>query len=122
MEADPVSIKARYRELAKSKHPDVNHTAAATEEFRMLTEAYEALMSEPLAETTRTHYDPLMRARWNIRRKHRASEYPAWFRPPDGKRELHTGATKSLGLASRPVGLQQLARHGLLRAVWLLHR
>jgi len=40
----PETIKAVYRQLARTFHPDVNSDPAAVERFREITEAYLALM------------------------------------------------------------------------------
>ena len=94
MSADTVAIKARYRELAKLHHPDINANADANE-FLDITNAYHALLKEPSEATGPVGggQGPAMDARWNIKRRHSATEYPAWFTPPDGKkgdRGLHT--------------------------------
>ena len=41
-------IKARYRELAKATHPDVNGAADAVERFVSLRRAYDALLADML--------------------------------------------------------------------------
>lgn len=88
-------IKAQYRLLAKAHHPDVNAEPHSAEQFRLITEAYHALTAavtrrapaEEATNTTRVPEGPAMQARWNVRRKWQASEYPAWFTPPgDGDR------------------------------------
>ena len=82
-------IKERFRMLAKAHHPDVSPSPNSAEKMRLLTEAYEGLTS--LAGGFGSSNDdsgagaaaqgPAMEARWRIRRRHQASEYPAWFTP-----------------------------------------
>ena len=95
-DADNAMIKARYRELAKERHPDINPHADPTE-FRELTDAYRALLDEPPVSTATGQapgQGPAMEARWAARRRHTPTEYPAWFRPPveppDGERGVHS--------------------------------
>lgn len=47
-DASPEAIKARYRELAKKYHPDLNKSPNAQERFIEITEAYEVLISPKL--------------------------------------------------------------------------
>ncbi|RDW64335.1 uncharacterized protein DSM5745_09746 [Aspergillus mulundensis] len=51
--ADSGTIKAAYRKLALTKHPDRNKDANATAEFQLISEAYETLVDE----TKRRTYD-----------------------------------------------------------------
>ena len=88
--ADHAAVKARYRELAKQHHPDVNPKGggSAAAAFAELTDAYQQLMggadadAETRGDVAQQTHDPAMQARWNIRRRAKASEYPAWFTPP----------------------------------------
>lgn len=50
-DADEEAIRAAYRRLAKALHPDVNHRKTATEEFKLLQDAFHAL-SDPVAKRT----------------------------------------------------------------------
>ena len=91
--ADRSAIKRAYFELVKTTHPDVAGSSSGAE-FARITEAYQALMAAsrdataedgdetPTASAARE--GPAMRARWNIRRKFKPSEFPAWFQPDDG--------------------------------------
>ena len=98
VDADNAMIKARYRELAKERHPDINPHADPTN-FRELTDAYRALLDDSLTTvSTAAGQAPghglAMEARWAARRRHTPTEYPAWFRPPseppDGERGVHS--------------------------------
>ena len=90
--ADVAAIKRRYRELAKTAHPDVVGPSGAAR-FNELTEAYQYLLSsKDDVEEARQTEGPAMAARWNIRRKHQASEYPAWFKPEDATGKGDGGA------------------------------
>ena len=83
--ADKSAIKRAYFELVKTVHPDVAGAASAPR-FAELTEAYERLTSssgEEGDDKSPKPTSPAMQARWNIRRKHKPSEYPAWFTPPE---------------------------------------
>jgi len=55
-------IKAVYRQLARTFHPDVNAAPSAVEHFRAITEAYLVLC------------DPVRRAACDRRRRHDAEE------------------------------------------------
>ena len=85
-DATPAQIKKRYYELAKVTHPDVsidaNSTAgtvvaddaAAADQFRRITDAYNRLVGGEAADTDRAAAQReseghAMRARWNIRRR-----------------------------------------------------
>ena len=90
--ADAAAIRERYRQLAKAHHPDVNPGPHSSEQFKLLSEAYQYLLSaEPDDGTEPRRRDgnadraegPAMEARWNVRRRMQASEYPAWFKPDD---------------------------------------
>eukprot|EP00966_Prymnesium_polylepis_P260777 6023306-Prymnesium_polylepis.2 len=109
--ADVAAIKDAYRRLAKEMHPDISRDPAAPERFREVSDAYAILLaaadeaSAAAPSTIDGSQGPAMRARWNVRRKHTPSEYPAWFRPPDGagpagERSLHT--TARLALRAHP--------------------
>jgi DnaJ-domain-containing protein 1 len=85
--ADTPAVKSRYRELAKSLHPDVKPGCAeSSQRFASITEAYQKLLQEhestptPAADTQ----SPAMQARWNIRRRANTGEYPSWFKPDKG--------------------------------------
>lgn len=52
-EATQSDIKRAYRNLARQYHPDKNHTAEATEKFKVISNAY-GVLSNP---TTRATYD-----------------------------------------------------------------
>ena len=52
-DASPETIKAVYRQLARTFHPDVNGDESAVEHFRQITEAYVTL-SDP---ASRSAYD-----------------------------------------------------------------
>ena len=83
---DKPAIKRAYFELVKKAHPDVAGAASAPR-FAKLTEAYERLMasdgsSDEAVAPNQKPTSPAMQARWNIRRKHKPSEYPSWFTPP----------------------------------------
>ena len=66
-------IKARFRELAKQYHPDINKDEGATEKFRLILEAYQVLNDDE----KRKEYDEL---RNQIRKGHID---PAMFREFD---------------------------------------
>ena len=75
VDADVATIKSRYRELAKARHPDVNPSSDSSEDFRQLTDAYRALLQEPTDKLSASSgQGPAMEARWRVRRKHKASE------------------------------------------------
>ena len=89
--ADEVAVKMRFRELAKMHHPDVNPGCSeSAARFLKITDAYQRLVDEDLghaddadvAAAQQQRQDPAMQARWNIRRKVKPAEYPAWFTPP----------------------------------------
>ena len=132
--ADGTAIKDAYRRLAKELHLDVSQDPSAPDRFREVTDAYEVLMDAldgGGSEGTPPHVDetqgPAMRARWNIRRKHTPSEYPAWFKPPSsepgtGERSLHSrtqpqwphpsvGVVRTASLAARSLLLARTRRH-----------
>mmetsp|Transcript_43992 Transcript_43992/g.115573 ORF Transcript_43992/g.115573 Transcript_43992/m.115573 type:complete len:136 (-) Transcript_43992:327-734(-) len=117
--ASHAAIKARYRELAKSHHPDLN-PAADLQEFQELTAAYRALLDNPPpASATDSGQGPAMQARWNVRRRHTPMEYPAWFKPPDGNdgngRGMHHRAGWNTGSYALRMHRKSLAVN-LLRA------
>lgn len=58
-DASEDTIKAVYRQLARTFHPDVNADAAAVEHFREITDAY-VVLSDPAA---RARYDRTRGAR-----------------------------------------------------------
>lgn len=99
--ADTDAVKEAFRGCAKKFHPDVNSSPEAAERFRQATEAYEHLIENGALDTqqqgTFSSHGPAMEARWNIRRRHTPSEYPAWFKPPaddppGGSRSVHSSA------------------------------
>ena len=65
-DASEDTIKAVYRQLARTFHPDVNADASAVEHFREITDAY-VVLSDPAA---RARYD---RTR-GVRRRRRGEE------------------------------------------------
>ena len=81
------AIKARYRDLAKTLHPDVIGTSAGSERFATITDAYQKLVGSDAHDEVEdaipsSEQSPAMQARWNIRRRAGAArEYPAWFDP-----------------------------------------
>jgi hypothetical protein len=93
--ADESAIKEAYRKMALRYHPDVNASAEAAALFRAATEAYEQLLENGGEhQQAQGSHGPAMEARWNIKRRHRPAEYPAWFKPPgqtppDGTRLMH---------------------------------
>ena len=88
-DADSSSIKRRYRELAKALHPDVNPATEAGRRFAAATDAYRRLIErEHATEDSGAAQGPAMDARWNIRRRHKPTEYPAWFDPAKGSRSM----------------------------------
>ena len=93
--ADDAAVRAAYRRLAKEYHPDVS--GGSGEAFKRISEAAEFLLGDGTAAARDTRaaetVGPAIRARWNIRRRHQPSEYPAWFKPstPEpNSRGLHT--------------------------------
>ena len=94
--ADDAAVRAAYRRLAKEYHPDV--PGGSGEAFKRISEAAEFLLGDGTAAAARDTraaetVGPAIRARWNIRRRHQPSEYPAWFKPstPEpNSRGLHT--------------------------------
>ena len=96
-DADDAKIKARFRELALERHPDVNPDADPAE-FQALTDATRALLAKPAMSTADVRargHGPAMEALWAARRRHMPAQYPAWFRPPtgepsQGERGIHT--------------------------------
>ena len=94
--ADDAAVRAAYRRLAKEYHPDVS--GGSGEAFKRISEAAEFLLGDGSAAAARDTraaetVGPAIRARWNIRRRHQPSEYPAWFKPstPEpNSRGLHT--------------------------------
>ena len=94
-------VKAAYRDKVKAIHPDVNPSVTASDDFRRATEAFELLLSNERkgdAAGSSTQ-GPAMDARWSIRRRHVATEYPSWFTPPSddpsaGSRSLHTDSSR----------------------------
>ena len=94
-DADSQAIKDAYRRLAKELHPDMNPDPDAAQTFLQATDAYEQLTSNkpPPAERTPPNdsQGPAMVARWNIRRRHKPSEYPPWFKPSTRERHSPTG-------------------------------
>ena len=101
--ASAPDIKERYRQLAKQHHPDVSPEAAASETFQQITQAVERLLGED-APAQDESLGPAIRARWNIRRRHQTSEYPAWFKPSrdGGRSQMHTLAASPF--VRRPLG------------------
>ena len=82
--ADDAAVRAAYRRLAKEYHPDV--PGGSGEAFKRISEAAEFLLGDGSAAAARDTcaaetVGPAIRARWNIRRRHQPSEYPAWFKP-----------------------------------------
>ena len=126
--ADATAIKGAYRRLAKEMHPDVSQDPSSPDRFREVSDAYEVLMAALEAGTAgATPVDdkqgPAMRARWNIRRRHQPSEYPAWFKPPpaepgSGERGLHTSVRPLWPQDYRPTAMwtASLAARSLLLA------
>ena len=116
--ATPEQIKEAYRRVAKRHHPDMSGADPGSAEiFREATEAYEALLAGGF-ETSRptaapSAYGPAMEARWNVRRRFKPSEYPAWFKPDpsDG------GTGRALHTASWGRGQVQLQAASNMRAV-----
>ena len=97
--ADDAAVRAAYLRLAKEYHPDVSTEHTGGEAFKRISEAAEFLLGEGSAAARDTRaaetVGPAIRARWNIRRRHQPSEYPAWFKPstPEpNSRGLHTFA------------------------------
>ena len=96
--ADDAAVRAAYRRLAKEYHPDVSTEHSGGEAFKRISEAAEFLLGDGSAAAARDTraaetVGPAIRARWNIRRRHQPSEYPAWFKPstPEpNSRGLHT--------------------------------
>jgi len=102
--ADEAAVRAAYRRLAKECHPDVSVDHANGEAFKMISDAHEVLLGEGSVAAARGAHEtetagPAIRARWNIRRRHQPSEYPAWFKP--SKPEPKNGAGGSRGLHTR---------------------
>ena len=98
--ADDAAVRAAYLRLAKEYHPDVSTEHTGGEAFKRISEAAEFLLGEGSAAARDTRaaetVGPAIRARWNIRRRHQPSEYPAWFKPstPEpNSRGLHTHAS-----------------------------
>ena len=98
--ADDAAVRAAYLRLAKEYHPDVSTEHTGGEAFKRISEAAEFLLGEGSAAARDTRaaetVGPAIRARWNIRRRHQPSEYPAWFKPstPEpNSRGLHTSAS-----------------------------
>ena len=59
-DASPAAIKAAYRKLARTHHPDVSKAPGAEQRFKAIAEAYETLHDAP----RRTAYDALRAAGW----------------------------------------------------------
>ena len=102
--ADDAAVRAAYLRLAKEYHPDVSTEHTGGEAFKRISEAAEFLLGEGNAAAARDAREaetvgPAIRARWNIRRRHQPSEYPAWFKP--SKPEPKDGAGGSRGLHTR---------------------
>ena len=97
--ADDAAVRAAYLRLAKEYHPDVSTEHTGGEAFKRISEAAEFLLSGGSAARDMRAAEtvgPAIRARWNIRRRHQPSEYPAWFKPsaPEpNSRGLHTRAS-----------------------------
>ena len=78
--ADIPAIKARYRELAKAHHPDVNRAAPRARRFARVADAYQKLIGDANGDSADNvsgpaddTVGPAMQARWNIRRRCRAN-------------------------------------------------
>ena len=105
--ADDAAVRAAYRRLAKEYHPDVS--GGSGEAFKRISEAAEFLLGDGSAAAARDTraaetVGPAIRARWNIRRRHQPSEYPAWFKPstPEpNSRGLHTFVLPFVSLVPR---------------------
>jgi curved DNA-binding protein len=83
-DADPKTIKAAYRKLARKYHPDMNPDEGAEDRFKEVAEAYEVLKNEQ----TRAEFDEL---------RQYGSRSQQGFEPPPGWRssshaEFHHGA------------------------------
>lgn len=123
--ADEGAVKEAYRKMALRYHPDVNASAEATSLFRAATEAYQQLLENGGVEHRRadSSHGPAMEARWNIKRRHRPAEYPAWFKPPeqtppDGTRSLHTRAGSACAALGQVAAFVGYVRRPTARDVW----
>jgi hypothetical protein len=124
--ADESAIKEAYRKMALRYHPDVNASAEAATLFRAASDAYQQLLENGGSESRQADspHGPAMEARWNIKRRHRPAEYPAWFKPPDptppdGTRSLHIRAGSVGGALGQMAAFAGLARRPTARDTWL---
>jgi len=76
--ATPEQIKAAFRTLAKEYHPDVNKNPEATEQFKMLNEAWQILMDQE----KRASYDRQLE---DLDRVSKAAEYASNMMPGKAK-------------------------------------
>lgn len=70
-------VKAAFRRLAKTEHPDVNHAEGSRQKFIEILEAYQVLSNEQ----SRNAYD-IRRRRGNVRSQmlmKKEADYRVWF-------------------------------------------
>ena len=85
--ASLAAIKRSYRQLARQLHPDLNpDDKAATEQFKILNEAYEVLSDV----AKRSQYDRYGDQWKQAQKGYEASSYPS-ARPPDDFEEMEFG-------------------------------
>ncbi len=82
--ADEKQIKSAYRKLARKYHPDVNKDASAEEQFKRVSEAYEALSDTEKRAQYDNAWQQYQRYGGQAAAGQNADDFARWFRSQQG--------------------------------------